>query len=651
MPLGQTLQSAASTPTSAQIFYAANITGSGLGNDTITVTFTGPATGIISQAGVVAVEYSGLDTMSPLDSVNEAISNNISPSTVLDSGTANPANSNLEVFGAGYADTASVAMTAGSGFTILQASNGSWGTGLVEDNSSAISGNNVLQRATACIGSGAPCPLTPTGNWLMQMAVFRGATWTTAQGTSSTRAHGTVYADQFPGVDIGDQINHAIASLPTGGEVDISPGIFTFATQILPTQSVTIKGAGASYNNLTTHCATTLTWTGGATAPFLITGTAATGTTLRDICLNNTTAAPNNPPVFIDIDNGVGNTYLDHIVIDYPTVNASVAGIRWGATGPVNDSHANNVFVRNTAPVELQFLNIRGQFKGYNVRAVGDGYNGPIHPTNEWQLGNLTQEVHSFNCFACDSNADVPGEVGILINYAENVNFFGLYSEQNAGYAVQIPSSLNGGINANAINFYGPRFISSISNSSEAIDVELSTAKVHVSGGEMLGMWTPSGVPGALVNDIACNAITLDNIDIDAAGGLTLFSNFPAPSGCMLYSSGNVVFGVALAAGSTKAPGGGSLYSYLLNTGSGQAAMTTAPISSGTCGVAISVAASGVLTTDTVTASYASGAISTDGQLTLNAFPTAGSINLQYCNPTAGTVTPTAINVNWTVTR
>jgi hypothetical protein len=157
--VGPTVQSAGSTLTSAQIFYAANITGSGVGADTITVTFSCPypanpscASSGISQAGVVAVEYSGADINNPLDSVSVGYSPAGNTTALLDSGNVAPANSNLLVFGAGFADQ-NVTLVAGTGFTRLQHSNNTWGTGGVEDNSAAITGNNVLQRATACIGT------------------------------------------------------------------------------------------------------------------------------------------------------------------------------------------------------------------------------------------------------------------------------------------------------------------------------------------------------------------------------------------------------------------------------------------------------------------------------------------------------------------
>jgi polygalacturonase len=64
----------------------------------------------------------------------------------------------------------------------------------------------------------------------MQMAVFRAATWTVAQGSSSTRFHGVVDASQFPGTD---GIGAAIASLPaSGGTVILPPSNLSVTKQI-----------------------------------------------------------------------------------------------------------------------------------------------------------------------------------------------------------------------------------------------------------------------------------------------------------------------------------------------------------------------------------------------------------------------------------
>jgi hypothetical protein len=212
---GPTLQSNTTPATTAQIFYARKIAG---GADTVTVTFTG--TGTVSSSNCVIVEYSGLDWYNPLDSASAGYSTTGNPTILLDSGNVNPANSNLLVFGAGFADQ-NLGLAAGTGFTKLQYANGTWGTGLVEDNSAGISGNNVLQRATECIASAlGSCGTTP-GDWLMQIAVFRDASWTVQGGWSPARygAAQPLYADQFPGIDIGDKINKATAALPTKGAV------------------------------------------------------------------------------------------------------------------------------------------------------------------------------------------------------------------------------------------------------------------------------------------------------------------------------------------------------------------------------------------------------------------------------------------------
>lgn len=99
--VGPTLQTATSTPTSAQLFYA--VIGTGTTN-TITVNFTG---GSASTSGCVFAEYMGLDTMYPLDSVSAGYSYSLG--TAMDSGTAAPAN--LLVFGGGTTDTGTAGTT------------------------------------------------------------------------------------------------------------------------------------------------------------------------------------------------------------------------------------------------------------------------------------------------------------------------------------------------------------------------------------------------------------------------------------------------------------------------------------------------------------------------------------------------------------
>jgi hypothetical protein len=198
-------QSSASTPTTAQIFYAAN-TKVGTGGDVITVQFSGSA----STSGCVFVEYLGADQNYPLDSVSTGYSTSGNQTGLLDSGNAAPANSNLLVFGGGITDTGT--LLAGTNFTSIQASGGA----ITEQNANPISGNNVLQRATACIASGPACSTTASGNWLMQMAIFRDASWTVTGGWNPARPAQVQFADQFPGTDPCAQARTAIETNVNG---------------------------------------------------------------------------------------------------------------------------------------------------------------------------------------------------------------------------------------------------------------------------------------------------------------------------------------------------------------------------------------------------------------------------------------------------
>ena len=177
--VGPTIQMASNT--AAQIFYAKNINPQ-IGTDNVKVTFSGTAT----TASCVAVEYSGADQNYPLDSVSAGYSTSLNPTNLLDSGAVAPANSNLLVFGGGNSDTATVSV--GTGFSQVQTS-----TDLKSITEQMIvSGNNTLQRATSNIG-----PSPNTGNWLMQMAVFRDASWTVTGGWTPARVGQIVMRASF----------------------------------------------------------------------------------------------------------------------------------------------------------------------------------------------------------------------------------------------------------------------------------------------------------------------------------------------------------------------------------------------------------------------------------------------------------------------
>lgn len=84
----------------------------------------------------------------------------------------------------------------------------------------------------------------------------------------------------------------------------------------------------------------------------------------------------------------------------------------------------------------------------------------------------------------------------------------------------------------------------------------------------------------------------------------------------------------------------------------GTATFATTAIASLACSATVTVAAASVTTADVIGWSYATPpSATTDGRLTINPWPTAGNVNFCRMNPTAASITPTAIVINWKVIR
>jgi len=91
----------------------------------------------------------------------------------------------------------------------------------------------------------------------------------------------------------------------------------------------------------------------------------------------------------------------------------------------------------------------------------------------------------------------------------------------------------------------------------------------------------------------------------------------------------------------------GSFFNVPQIIGSGTATMTTAAITAGNCGTTVTVAATGVATTDTIT--WAFNAAPAGSNAGLVAWPTTNNVNFAYCSNTAQT--PAAATINWRVVR
>lgn len=92
---------------------------------------------------------------------------------------------------------------------------------------------------------------------------------------------------------------------------------------------------------------------------------------------------------------------------------------------------------------------------------------------------------------------------------------------------------------------------------------------------------------------------------------------------------------------------------------SGTAGMGTSAIASGACATVVTVSAPGVATTDTVmfgyngdpTAVTGYGASATGAVLTVYPYPSSGNVNVKVCNSSSGSITPSALTLNWRVVR
>jgi len=91
-----------------------------------------------------------------------------------------------------------------------------------------------------------------------------------------------------------------------------------------------------------------------------------------------------------------------------------------------------------------------------------------------------------------------------------------------------------------------------------------------------------------------------------------------------------------------------------LTIASGTKALNTASITTATCDAGAAVAATGVLSTDTVDWSFNAAPTATNKYgafLVVYAVPSAGNVTFYTCNPSATTSTPTAMSINWSVRR
>jgi hypothetical protein len=146
LAVGPTVYSGTATQS---IYYSASIVGAAANANTVTVAFTTAA----AYPDIRILEYSGIDTNSPLDVTAAAIGSSASPS----SGAATTTFANELIFGADLTVTATTG--AGSGFT----------SRIITVPDSDIAEDRIVTAT----GSYAATASTTAGAWIMQMAAFR----------------------------------------------------------------------------------------------------------------------------------------------------------------------------------------------------------------------------------------------------------------------------------------------------------------------------------------------------------------------------------------------------------------------------------------------------------------------------------------------
>ena len=129
-------------------------------------------------------------------------------------------------------------------------------------------------------------------------------------------------------------------------------------------------------------------------------------------------------------------------------------------------------------------------------------------------------------------------------------------------------------------------------------------------------------------------------------------------------TSGAIMTGAGSQASQTNTTGTGVVTALGVNTGSagafaviiatGTSAMGTGAITSGTCATVVTTTATGATTASTIVATPTADptgvtgyAPSASGSLYIQAYPTSGNVNFKVCNNTSGTLTPSALTLNW----
>lgn len=332
-----------------------------------------------------------------------------------------------------------------------------------------------------------------------------------------------LFAQQFPGADIGAKINTAEATLSTGGgTIFIGCGNFHFSTTIAISKDVILRGCAQGFQNRQIPMyGTKLTWTGVGGTAIRVTGDRVQAT-LRDFSLDNVGSGE----IGIDIDEFASGVVVERVSMFPQGTGFSIAGIRLGATANVVDITLRDVYVRNNAVglaahSVIAFLNLDHARFIYNK-------------INNVQVGDAENDVFAFNA----TNSTFEGlldTTSVNITRVLGASFVNCYFENaGTGYAIDIP---NTAVVAWSVSVDHSTFSGFTSSAPYAIDADFASADLRVTNSMFIGFSNPS----FLVNNQNAARIHLaGNTLLDAGASLATsnnhlvaFSNFLASAGSL----------------------------------------------------------------------------------------------------------------------
>lgn len=192
------------------------------------------------------------------------------------------------------------------------------------------------------------------------------------------------------------------------------------------------------------------------------------------------------------------------------------------------------------------------------------------------------------------------------------------------------------------------------------------------SGGGGISGLTPNVIPKALTpTTIGDSSITDDGTTVSTPEGIATGSTPPSvtagtggvwgfhegtsPSVCAA-SGVDCLYSDSASHSLKVSNNNGSFYSIPQLVGTGTATLRTSTISSATCATVVTVAATGVVSTDSIfwnpnasIKAVTGYTPTTSGGLSIAAYPTANNVNFDVCNWTSGSITPGAVTLNFTV--